>query len=534
MIDLHETLDIKDPDAEKFLMDLQGNILKPHGRQHTTLLFLKFKLRNTYLARQWLSQLAREECVTSAWEQSQHNTDKLFCMALLSYYGYQKLYANDLASNAVPGDESFRLGPQFSLPLSARSATSWRVTGENDALILLAHDDRGELQKREDEIRSQVAPFGFVESKHGIKLPRRGKQQPGEHFGFADGIGRPLFFREDVEEYRQKVGSDLRWDPATSLDQVLVPETQKHDDGSTTYGSYMAFYQIAQDPDLFNRSFDAAQAAKVMGREKDGTPLIAFGGGELNNFNYDGDPEGKQCPLNAHIRKANDRGDATPRIARRGVAFDNGEKDRGVFFMSFQADLHAQFESMLDRVQEDALSATQGLIKPTMGQYFYAPSIQSLEEMATLRKDQQRRLNNALELLMMDDEKLATFATLWDADKRYDAGREVGIVPDDLDTVYSILRVGDEKRMRAIGNGRDKLEELTHASAIPPVFNRQKQKAAFQKLLFDPALLQSFLELWPQDPPQALELVDLTPEDEQGLYDHCADLGINLEWKFWR
>ena len=534
MIDLHKTLDLKDVEADDFLNNLQGNILKPHGRQYTTLLLLTFMQQNYYLARAWLAQFAREQ-VTSAWKQKEDrdkdNKDNLFCMALLSAYGYVKLYGDDSSSSALPADIGFKLGMQSSL-FSPAISDLWKNSGEIHAMILLAHDVQTKLKNFEDELKSQVRAFSTVEVEHGTKLPSRGNYQPGEHFGFADGISRPLFIHQDAEKYRTNAGPDLRWDPATPLNQVLVPEAQKHDDGSTTYGSYMVYYKIAQDPDLFKSMFNSDQAARVIGRKQDGTPLIPFVGSESNNFNYKDDPQGVQCPLNAHIRKANDRV-TSPRIARRGITYDDGPKERGILFMSFQADLQGQFEPLLEQMQGDALASTEGLIIPVKGEYFYAPSIKSLQELATLRKDQQRRLNNALDTLIRDDDKLKKFGEVWDKD-RYKASKDVGIVPDDLATVYSILRIGDEKVEGDISDGKNKLKEINDADPKPPKYDREKQKAAFQKLLFEPELLQQFIELWPNDPAQALNLVGLTSKDEQGLYEHCAERSMILNWRFWR
>src|SRR5258706_325403 len=270
MIDLHKTLDTTDPEAKNFLNNLQGNILKPHGRQYTTLMLLTFKRQNYYFARNWLSQFAtpplsvtsglEEEKlhVTSALPEENRDRNKPFCMALLSFYGYQKLYENDSYNSDIPVEDTFKLSTEGLFFSSGSSSSAWNVSEKIDAIIMLAHDDQNKLHTFEQELVDQVSLFSTepVPVKHGFKLPGPGHQQIDKLFGFAEGISGPLFIQQAVDAYCSRVGSDLRWDPATSLDQVLVPETQKHDDEITTYGSYMAFFQIQQDSELFQNTFN--------------------------------------------------------------------------------------------------------------------------------------------------------------------------------------------------------------------------------------------------------------------------------------
>jgi hypothetical protein len=89
--------------------------------------------------------------------------------------------------------------------------------------------------------------------------------------------------------------------------------------------------------------------AKMMGRYADGTPLISPAKHD-NGFDYAQDPAGTQCPLHAHIRRANPRTSATPRITRRGFSYGKRyeeaplDTDRGMVFMAYCASLADQFE----------------------------------------------------------------------------------------------------------------------------------------------------------------------------------------------
>jgi Dyp-type peroxidase family len=115
-------------------------------------------------------------------------------------------------------------------------------------------------------------------------------------------------------------------------------------------------------------------AAKILGRWPDGTPLalspdrpdpsISSDPARVNNFGYEDDALGLRCPVGAHIRRSNPRdsqgffsGRLTNRhrIVRRGRSYgaplepesmaDDGV-DRGLMFVSFQADIWRQFETI--------------------------------------------------------------------------------------------------------------------------------------------------------------------------------------------
>ena len=102
---------------------------------------------------------------------------------------------------------------------------------------------------------------------------------------------------------------------------------------------------------------------KLIGRSLDGKPLVPSAGSGLNDFDYDDDPQGRQCPLHAHVRRANPRsrdslevpspaGGRAPRLLRRGMSYgpswDDGKPtdERGLVFMAYNADISEQFEAI--------------------------------------------------------------------------------------------------------------------------------------------------------------------------------------------
>ena len=79
----------------------------------------------------------------------------------------------------------------------------------------------------------------------------------------------------------------------------------------------------------------------------------------FTDYRYGEDPEGRKCPMGAHVRRANPRDMLDPavgpksgsttlvnrrRIIRRGLPYDDGNGECGVIFMVLCASLFRQFE----------------------------------------------------------------------------------------------------------------------------------------------------------------------------------------------
>ena len=122
--------------------------------------------------------------------------------------------------------------------------------------------------------------------------------------------------------YTERPLLDARVAGATDL-PLAVDEPQKHDLGRN--GSYLVFRQLHQDVRGFWRWVyeQAGEAGAVtlaeamVGRRLEtGEPFTGLGRAEIpgidqtdgkNSFNYRGDPDGRVCPIGAHIRRANPR-----------------------------------------------------------------------------------------------------------------------------------------------------------------------------------------------------------------------------------
>ncbi|HMA46188.1 MAG TPA: Dyp-type peroxidase [Frankiaceae bacterium] len=207
-----------------------------------------------------------------------------------------------------------------------------------------------------------------------------------EHFGYADGFSQPDL--DGMDGPRTGVGA-WRWPrrrprPIRSGEFVLgYPDEEKvlprapAPERLARGGSFLVYRKLYQDVAAFRAMLREAAggdpdreeliAAKIVGRWRDGTPLVVSPDrptGSLDDaltvFGYRDDPDGSRCPIGAHVRRANPR-DGLPfsgklvdrhRLVRRGLPYgpplpagapDDGA-DRGIVFMCFNADIARQFE----------------------------------------------------------------------------------------------------------------------------------------------------------------------------------------------
>ncbi len=182
-----------------------------------------------------------------------------------------------------------------------------------------------------------------------------------EHFGYRDDLSQPG--HEGPDGDRVALGELLLGYPnERGEDEEDVPSFLRN-------GSFLVIRKLAQDVKRFRKLLQDYEgeeeelAAKLMGRDREGRPILDPGRGATDNaFDYSSDPDGRACPMRAHIRRANPRtprpgrtrantiGPITPRIMRRGFSYglryDEApeEEDRGLFFMAYNASIADQFE----------------------------------------------------------------------------------------------------------------------------------------------------------------------------------------------
>lgn len=211
------------------------------------------------------------------------------------------------------------------------------------------------------------------------------------HLRFADGISQPIMKGSSdaagvsgkqarislVEPGEFVLGYPDERDATVSYANPLIPGRDL-----ARNGSYLVVRQMALDVDAFERciSTTAARygesedwvASRLIGRGRDGEPLIRAAADSVkdrrkrNDFLYvSDDPQGLQCPIGSHIRRAHPRDMVGPdpetalrlsrmhRILRRGRTYGTradlkpGEpitEERGLFFMCLNASISGQFE----------------------------------------------------------------------------------------------------------------------------------------------------------------------------------------------
>jgi len=209
-----------------------------------------------------------------------------------------------------------------------------------------------------------------------------------EHFGFRDGLsqpfvdlglaptppggGRPLPNRTWKSVEPGEIFLDQP-DEKGALHQLPISADLRA--GST----FLVFRKLEQDVVGFRDFLDtqrpgdtsaqAKLAAQMMGRWPDGTPLVLSPGApdaaglteaRLNDFRYAvGDPDGRKCPLGAHIRRTNPRdiggreAASRHRILRRSISYGGPllppdvtktDERRGLLFVAANARIDVQFE----------------------------------------------------------------------------------------------------------------------------------------------------------------------------------------------
>jgi deferrochelatase/peroxidase EfeB len=233
-----------------------------------------------------------------------------------------------------------------------------------------------------DGLDAACSPLRELAAAHGLTelIALDCEALPGRrvHFGYQDGISRV----------------DVAWDDAARTEGkldfrnfVLGHSTRecssKPDSGEAAAllkgSTYGVFRWLHQDVAAFNR-FLAAEgpalypqlspadaeellAAKLVGRWRDGTPLVLAPDAPdaplsgSDDFTFEHDPEGRRCPFASHIRVMNPRGqaldavirDGVPRVLRRGMPYgpvlegmSDDRRDRGLIGIFLCANIRRQ------------------------------------------------------------------------------------------------------------------------------------------------------------------------------------------------
>lgn len=366
----------------------------PHGR------FFFCQYNNAPAGRRLLQHLSP---MTSFHDLKQN--PEVCVNAAFTYGGLAALDLDNDLLNSLPDDfqDGMRRRARINGDAGESDPSLWEETWQNDQVHLWV----GAYAKESGKLEDWAAEFSrMVETDNDLTIiatqdvgrivssadnpvyiddETTQPQEPVllEHFGFRDGMSNPpisgLVEKQiagagllDIEGnwHALPTGEFLLGHVDTNGEVPLAPKPQTF----AHNGSFMVLRKLEQDVDLF-RDYLSVQSAKLgrsaddiasrmIGRQRDGTPLLPSNGN--NDFRFSGDPEGRMCPMGSHIRRTNPRDSFGAqfgsllvdrhRILRRAITYGqfvptgkkqadvNGEGGQGLMFIVLNASISRQFE----------------------------------------------------------------------------------------------------------------------------------------------------------------------------------------------
>ncbi|MGB3182208.1 MAG: hypothetical protein WBB45_12510 [Cyclobacteriaceae bacterium] len=380
--------------TEQLYKNLQGNILKFHGRTYAYHLFIQFNQWQQHDAKEWIRRLA-EKHITTTHDQIEHSRERrrnpsfdagLFTSFALSYAGYTYLQLR-----VIPSDVAFMEGMSARKHLLGDKDEDMYLAYADDlhAFLLIADDSLETVEERKAEIEKELTENGLgrvaVAELGSVQKNAKGDVEMVNGFGYRDGISSPIYLEQEKYEYAE-VQKDVAgvedplaiYDPGTELEEILVNDmlTREPD----TFGSYCVFRkyelstasfdkQVADIGKKLNEHAGKAEddaygmelaAAYMVGRFKDGTPVVKQDiprgtlGAMDNTFDFKDDAYGARCPFHGHIRKMNPRKNLPDNepyypkatVTRRGMNQETDGAVTGLLFSCYQGSIINQFEKL--------------------------------------------------------------------------------------------------------------------------------------------------------------------------------------------
>jgi Dyp-type peroxidase family len=239
-----------------------------------------------------------------------------------------------------------------------------------DGVLIIGASTEAELNASLDKFTDELADsIETIHKELGDRL------QGHDHFGYLDGVSKPSVDVQDPKrpQMQMRVANNplQRYSGETLLLTESNPPSDPPMPAWLACSSFLVFRRLRQDVAGFHTAIaDEAKrvsqpvadiATRVLGRSVDGhSPVAAQVNPPTDDFDYADDPKGNLCPFAAHVRRANprnaDRSSHRP-IFRRSVTYgprspstfdnpqpDQGNVDRGLLFLCYQASIERQFE----------------------------------------------------------------------------------------------------------------------------------------------------------------------------------------------
>ena len=368
------------------LADVQGNLLR--GYTYPVAAYLFLHVVDADRARALLARMLEQVATAEAWPAAQPPSvlDIAFTAAGLDALGVSLASFPDAFREGMAA-RADRLGDR-----GPSAPSGWEPglgTGAAHALVTIHAVDAARLDERREQLRGVGAAGAIAIVHEQWAAALTGGR---DHFGFFDGIAQPAVEGSGLDARPGDGQPDGAggWRPVRTgeflhghededggLPEAPAPPFDRN-------GTFVVWRKLAMDVAAFRR-FVAEHgrrfpggpellAAKLVGRWPDGTPLVrsphqpdaalAADPRRINDFTFSEDPDGRRCPLGAHLRRAHPRdspgffdGRLTNRhrIIRRGRPYgpplppgvlDDDGVDRGLVFVCFNADIWRQFETV--------------------------------------------------------------------------------------------------------------------------------------------------------------------------------------------
>jgi Dyp-type peroxidase family len=383
------------------LGDIQGDILRAYGNDYdcTSYAFVRIEC-GPEQARAWFADVVEHVTSAAPWPAGTKPLTTL--NVAVTPAGLRALGVSEkvVASFSREFREGMASRSELLGDVGPSDPAAWEdglAGGERHVLLTI------NAQQRSDHERALAKMQAAMQAAGGLSIVFQQDTEllagSREHFGYADGFAQPAV-EGSTDDRARGGGVPLRdggWRPLAAGEFILgYPDEDTRVDPKRRLpnapadplgrsGTYMVWRKLEQDVALWRRVMhDAAQlyeggdehklSAKVVGRWANGAPLVHYPeappqeydpktAADVNDFRYDGDGDGRRCPIGAHIRRSNPR-DALGfeghlsfrhRMIRRGMpygdvlpesAYDDDGADRGIVFVSFQASISRQFEGV--------------------------------------------------------------------------------------------------------------------------------------------------------------------------------------------